>query len=266
MSIHKEDITAVILAGGQGRRMGGQDKGLLEFDGRLMIEILIEQLQNQQLDILINANRNQATYRSYGYPVIGDDLKDYQGPLAGFASAMATVKTSYILPLPCDSPKLAGNFVDRFIETFNHEKSPVCVAHDGERLQPVYALIETRFLDKLKQCLDSGERKNRVTDKRRNVGENGPVGCLDFGHIVGSQDSDNPFHRVQRGRIDIGDSSMCHRARIKSCKHHSVGTKVLCVLCLTRYFSEDVGWHEVLANMFVVSHEFCPDARMTPLR
>ena len=159
MRIHKEDITAVILAGGQGRRMGGQDKGLLEFDGRLMIEILIEQLQNQQLDILINANRNQATYRSYGYPVIGDDLKDYQGPLAGFASAMATVKTSYILTLPCDSPKLAGNFVDRFIETFNHEKSPVCVAHDGERLQPVYALIETGLLDNLKQFLDSGDRK-----------------------------------------------------------------------------------------------------------
>jgi molybdenum cofactor guanylyltransferase len=159
MSIHKEDITAVILAGGQGRRMGGQDKGLLEFDGRLMIEILIEQLRNQQLDILINANRNQATYRSYGYPVIGDDLKDYQGPLAGFASAMAAVKTSYILTLPCDSPNLADNFVDRFIETHNREKSPVCVAHDGERLQPVYALIQTGLLDDLKRFLDSGERK-----------------------------------------------------------------------------------------------------------
>ncbi|MCZ6487978.1 MAG: molybdenum cofactor guanylyltransferase [Gammaproteobacteria bacterium] len=159
MRIHKEDITAVILAGGQGRRMGGQDKGLLEFDGRLMIEILIEQLQNQQLDILINANRNQVTYRSYGYPVIGDDLEDYQGPLAGFASAMATVKTRYILTLPCDSPRIADSFVERFVETQDREKSPVCVAHDGERLQPVYALIETRLLDDLKQFLDSGERK-----------------------------------------------------------------------------------------------------------
>jgi len=159
MSLDKADITAVILAGGKGRRMGGQDKGLIELDGRLMIEILIERLQDQQLDILISANRNQATYQSYGYPVIGDELEDYQGPLAGFASAMASVKTRYILTLPCDSPMLADSFSDRFIETQDLEESPICVAHDGERLQPVYALIDTRLLDDLKLFLDDGERK-----------------------------------------------------------------------------------------------------------
>jgi len=159
MSIRTEDITAVILAGGQGRRMGGQDKGLLDFGGRLLIEILIEALQNQQLSIVINANRNQSTYQSYGYPVIRDDLEDFQGPLAGFASAMAAVKTDFILTLPCDSPMLADNFAGRFIDGHNREQAPVCVAHDGERLQPVYALINTGLLDDLKRFLRSGERK-----------------------------------------------------------------------------------------------------------
>ena len=159
MSIHPGDITAVILAGGQGRRMGGQDKGLMDFDGRLIIEILIEALQHQQLDIVINANRNQTTYQSYGYPVISDNLKDFQGPLAGFASAMAVVKTKYILTLPCDSPLLADNFVERFIETHNREQAPVCVAHDGQRLQPVYALIDTTLVDDLNRFLQTGERK-----------------------------------------------------------------------------------------------------------
>ena len=159
MSIQTGDITAVILAGGKGRRMGGQDKGLIEFDGRLMIELLIEALQSQQLDIVINANRNQSIDQSYGYPVISDELKDFQGPLAGFASAMAVVKSNYILTLPCDSPTLADNFVERFIETQNREQAPVCVAHDGERLQPVYALIDTGLLDDLKGFLQSGERK-----------------------------------------------------------------------------------------------------------
>jgi len=159
MSLDKAAITAVILAGGQGRRMGGQDKGLIEFDGRLMIEILIQRLQDQQLDILINANRNQATYESYGYPVIGDELEDYQGPLAGFASAMASVKTRYILTIPCDSPVLSDSFSARFIKTQGRKESPICVAHDGERLQPVYALIDTRLLDDLKLFLDDGERK-----------------------------------------------------------------------------------------------------------
>jgi len=159
MSIHTGDITAVILAGGQGRRMGGQDKGLLDFGGRLLIEILIETLQNQQLSIMINANRNRSTYQSYGYPVIRDDLEDFQGPLAGFASAMAAVKTDFILTLPCDSPMLADNFAGRFINVHNLEQAPVCVAHDGERLQPVYALINTGLLDDLKRFLRSGERK-----------------------------------------------------------------------------------------------------------
>ena len=159
MSIDSSDVTAVILAGGQGRRMGGQDKGLLDFGGRLMIEIIIEALENQRIDIVINANRNQSTYQSYGYPVISDDLKDFQGPLAGFASAMAAVKTKFILTLPCDSPMLANNFVERFIESHNREQAPVCVAHDGERLQPVYALIDTGLLDDLKRFLQIGERK-----------------------------------------------------------------------------------------------------------
>ena len=159
MNIQKADITAVILAGGLGRRMGGQDKGLLEFDGRLMIEILIEALQYQQLDIVINANRNQSKYEVYGYPVICDDLEGFQGPLAGFASAMAIVKSSYILTLPCDSPQIANHFAERFIDTHNREQAPICVAHDGERLQPVYALLDTGLLDNLKQFLHSGERK-----------------------------------------------------------------------------------------------------------
>ena len=159
MSIYTGDITAVILAGGQGRRMGGQDKGLLDFNGRPMIEILIKALQSQQLDVVINANRNQTTYQSYGLPVITDDLEDFQGPLAGFASAMAVVKTKYILTLPCDSPLLANSFSERFIETHNREQAPVCVAHDGQRLQPVYALIDITLLDDLKRFMQSGERK-----------------------------------------------------------------------------------------------------------
>jgi molybdopterin-guanine dinucleotide biosynthesis protein A len=72
---------------------------------------------------------------------------------------MAVVKSDYILTLPCDSPVLADNFVERFIETHNREGAPVCVAHDGERLQPVYALIDTGLLDDLKRFLESGERK-----------------------------------------------------------------------------------------------------------
>lgn len=158
-SIQKSDITAVILAGGQGRRMGGQDKGLIEFDGHPIIELLIEALIQQNIRIVINANRNQSTYQRYGYPVLSDELADFQGPLAGFASAMKAVKTQFILTLPCDGPLLADNLVDAFIGAHTKSTAKICVADDGERLQPVYALISVDLVDDLESFLHSGDRK-----------------------------------------------------------------------------------------------------------
>lgn len=154
-----KDITAVILAGGQGRRMGGQDKGLIEFDGRPMVEILIAELERQSLGIVINANRNLDRYRDFGFPVISDHLQDYQGPLAGFASAMAAVETDFILTLPCDGPLLAENYAARFLSSQQQNDAAICVAFDGERLQPVHALIKVDLRASLDQFLDSGDRK-----------------------------------------------------------------------------------------------------------
>lgn len=159
MTIAAADITAVILAGGQGRRMGGQDKGLLEFAGKPLVEILIDQLRSQGLTILINANRNQARYRRYGYPVISDELDDYQGPLAGFAAAMGAVDTRFILTLPCDSPRLAADYAERFMRSQRQQQAAIVVASDGERLQPVHALIEVKLLPSLQTFLAGGDRK-----------------------------------------------------------------------------------------------------------
>jgi len=139
--------------------MGGEDKGLIEFDGRPIIEILIDKLQKQQVDIIINANRNHERYQAYGLPVISDELSDFQGPLAGFATAMKTVETDYILTLPCDGPFLVDDFVERFTRAQGQSGTAICVADDGERLQPVYALIDTELLQSLENFLQSGDRK-----------------------------------------------------------------------------------------------------------
>jgi len=159
MNLKAQNITAVILAGGQGRRMGGQDKGLLEFDGKPLVATLIERLEQQALDIVINANRNIEDYQRYGYPVISDELADYQGPLAGFAAAMAEVNSDFILTLPCDSPLLEADYARRFLDSYAQRPAPVQVAFDGERLQPVHALIKVDLLPSLKRFLDSGDRK-----------------------------------------------------------------------------------------------------------
>ena len=159
MSTSNKDITAVILAGGQGRRMGGQDKGLIEFDGQPLVAILIDRLEPQISNIMINANRNRERYLAFGYPVVSDQLDDYQGPLAGFACAMNAVDTDFILTLPCDGPLLASDYVTRFIASQVQTGAPICVADDGERLQPVHALIRIDLLSSLNAYLDSGDRK-----------------------------------------------------------------------------------------------------------
>lgn len=156
---HIPRITGIILAGGRGSRMGGQDKGLLEWQGRPLVEHLIAALQPQVETLFINANRNHARYQQYRYPVIGDEQSDYQGPLAGFAAAMQTATTEYILTVPCDAPELAADTAERLLAVLQREQAELAVAHDGERLQPVYALLPIRLLPSLQAFLAQGERK-----------------------------------------------------------------------------------------------------------
>ena len=88
MTIDKNQITAVILAGGKGSRLGGQDKGLVNYKDKKLIQHVLDRIEPQVGDIIINANRNQDDYAKFDYPVISDELSDFQGPLAGFLTGM----------------------------------------------------------------------------------------------------------------------------------------------------------------------------------
>jgi molybdenum cofactor guanylyltransferase len=153
------EITAVILAGGRGSRMGGIDKGLVELNGKPLIEHVIAAIEPQVGSLMINANRNHQAYAELGYPVISDSMQDYQGPLAGFLAAMEAAQTSDILTVPCDGPLLAEDLVKRLREAREKEQAEIAVAFDGKRLQPVYALIPTRLKTSLQTYLDGGDRK-----------------------------------------------------------------------------------------------------------
>lgn len=160
--ITKNDVTAVILAGGKGRRLGGQDKGLVHYQNKPLIEHVLERIKPQVNRILLNANRNHKNYANYGYPVIGDELSDYQGPLAGFATAMKVVTTSHIVTLPCDGPLLPTNLLSRMLDKLTNlspASDTLVVAHNGERLQPVYALIPVKLINSLECFLEEGNRK-----------------------------------------------------------------------------------------------------------
>ena len=157
--INKTDITGVILAGGQARRMQGQDKGLVLLNNKPMIEYVIETLKPQVGKLLINANRSHDKYSAYGFELISDELSGYQGPLAGMASSLNKIQTPYMLTVPCDSPFITNDLVKRLITALEAEDADISVAHNGERLQPVFCLMKKELLTSMKQFLDEGERK-----------------------------------------------------------------------------------------------------------
>jgi len=155
----RERVTGVILAGGRATRMGGIDKGLVSVNGRTMISYAIEALRPQVDALLINANRNHDNYASFGYPVVADADCDFRGPLAGFASGMAAARTAYVAFAPCDSPLLCRDLVQRLHGALAESGVRIAVAHDGNRLQPVFALLDRALLGDLSAYLDAGGRK-----------------------------------------------------------------------------------------------------------
>lgn len=159
MTIERAKITGVVLAGGRARRMGGGDKGLLPFRGKPLAAWAITALQAVTDTILINANRNLDEYAALGYPVIADAADTYEGPLAGLLSAMKTAKTPYVLTVPCDSPLVQGQLLERLYTTRMEHDADLCAAHDGERLHPVFLLTKTELVASLETYLAGGDRK-----------------------------------------------------------------------------------------------------------
>ena len=154
-----EQVTGVILAGGRATRMGGTDKGLVPIGGRPMIAWVIDALRPQVADVLINANRNHDRYGEFGCKVIDDGDSEFRGPLAGMASGMRAAVTPWIAVVPCDSPLIHGGLVARLYEAVVASGSRIAAAHDGERLQPVFALLARDLLPDLAGYLGDGERK-----------------------------------------------------------------------------------------------------------
>ncbi|HAT06816.1 MAG TPA: molybdenum cofactor guanylyltransferase MobA [Aeromonas salmonicida] len=150
-------VSAVILAGGRATRMGGEDKGWVALAGRPLIDHVLERLRPQVDEVLINANRSQTRYQALA-PVISDYNNDYLGPLAGMQAGLAAAHHDWVLFVPCDGPALPHDLMSRFRTALTPDTELV-VAHDGDWLQPVVALLHRSLLPSLTLALAEGERK-----------------------------------------------------------------------------------------------------------
>jgi molybdenum cofactor guanylyltransferase len=150
-------VSGIVLAGGQGRRMGGVDKGLQLLRGRPMIEWVLERLEPQVAEIIINANQNTDTYAKYGRRVIGDEIAGFAGPLAGLHAGLKAAAHPLVVTVPCDSPFLPYDLIERLLASL--QGHDLAVAKTGDQPHPVFALMKRQVRESLEAFLAAGGRK-----------------------------------------------------------------------------------------------------------
>ncbi|MBL8518289.1 MAG: molybdenum cofactor guanylyltransferase [Betaproteobacteria bacterium] len=159
MSSPRPPITALILAGGRGTRMGTVDKGLQPFRGKPMVAHVIERIAPQVSEVIINANQNLDAYAAFGHRVIADEVTGFVGPLAGFERGLTHAASELVVTAPCDSPFLPADLVERLYAQLKRHDAEVAVAKTGDQAQPVFCLMKKPVLDSLRDFLRSGQRK-----------------------------------------------------------------------------------------------------------
>jgi molybdenum cofactor guanylyltransferase len=177
-------ITAVILAGGQGTRMGGLDKGLQLLHGQPLVQHALQRLRAQKGGlighIMVSANRHLAAYAALGVPVWPDHDQAghgmaantvFEGPLAGFACGLRHCPSDWLLTVPCDTPLFPLDLAERLWQAAQLAHADMAMAyapepsdpgHSALEPQPVFCLLHARLAASLAQYLHSGGRKIRA--------------------------------------------------------------------------------------------------------
>ena len=152
-------VAGVILAGGLARRMNNQDKGLVHYKGLPLVSYAIAALTAVTDQIIINANRNKENYQAFGLPVVADQTDNFDGPLAGVLTAMIYTDADVLVVVPCDSPLIKAEHLQKLLAVCAENAADVAVAYDGVRLHPVVLAIKTSLKTSLENYLASGQRK-----------------------------------------------------------------------------------------------------------
>lgn len=159
----KAQVTAVVLAGGLGRRMSadgqGINKAMVPVSGKPMIAHVIERIRTQVNSILINGDPHQPDWKVFGLPVIADQIADRPGPLAGIHAALTCIDTPWLLSVPCDTPRLPHDLVIRLVNAQTQSGADRVSVRCGAQRHPVIALIHRSLALELESFVRTGGRR-----------------------------------------------------------------------------------------------------------
>jgi molybdenum cofactor guanylyltransferase len=144
-------IVGVILAGGQSRRMGGGDKGLLPLGARPVVAHVIERLRPQVDDLILNANGDPSRFAALGLTVVPDAIQRGSGPLAGILAGLSWTRTHRpqargIVTAACDTPFFPADLVAR-LTAASDDGTRCAVSWSGGRMHPVFAFVPLSLMD-----------------------------------------------------------------------------------------------------------------------
>ncbi|MGH8461878.1 MAG: molybdenum cofactor guanylyltransferase MobA [Stenotrophobium sp.] len=162
-------LTGGVLAGGRGTRLGGIDKGWVEVAGQPLIRRVLERLQPQVERIIINANRRIDDYTRFGWPVIGDKLPDFSGPLAGISAVLDIACTDWVLYVPVDAARLPDDLAQRLCAAVRQNGSLAAYVSTADGPMPVCCLISGVLRDDLRASLAGGERSVQAWLRRHDA-------------------------------------------------------------------------------------------------
>jgi len=157
MSDALPSCSVLILAGGRGQRMGGRDKGLLEWHGEPLVAHIHRSVRPLSDDLVISCNRNQQVYAAYADQLVGDAEADFPGPLAGVIAGLKVARHEWVVLLACDAPLVDQALVNALREVALSSNGAAMV-RQGRYWQPMFSVLPRRVLPTLEQAWAAGER------------------------------------------------------------------------------------------------------------
>ncbi|MBV4488306.1 molybdenum cofactor guanylyltransferase MobA [Pseudomonas sp. SWRI153] len=150
--------SVLLLAGGRGQRMGGQDKGLIEWQGEPLIAHLQRKVRLLTDDLIISCNRNRERYAAFADQLVTDDESDFPGPLAGIRAGLKAARHLHLLVLPCDVPGIDEALLENMLQCADQQREKPLMIRHGDHWEPLLCVIPVALLPAFETAWADGER------------------------------------------------------------------------------------------------------------